>query len=389
MQLFAVRPLRVILGLMVAITGSAVSGSSWSVQATPNPAGSTRTYLYGVACPSATSCTAIGTYLINSSYFPLAEQWDGQTWTIQPTPEPPSATTAELSAVACSSITDCTAVGFYWDGSAYHTLAEHWDGTAWAIEPTSDPPGAIVNILTGVACPSSTLCQATGYSGNGTAQPNTLAEEWNGTSWATEDTPNPAGATLSQLQGVSCASTTACTAVGQYNSSSGGTFTLAERWNGTVWAIQPTANPAGETYAQLESVACPSASKCTAIGLSSSQGSSASTLAERWDGKTWAIQPTPSPGPTGSGLHGVACPTTRTCIAVGGSSTSPSAETTLAERWNGKTWITQPTPNPADSTESELDGIACSSAKLCTAVGAFYDYTLTPSVADTLAERHS
>jgi hypothetical protein len=44
----------------------------------------------------------------------------------------------------------------------------------------------------------------------------TLAERWNGTSWKTQTTPNPAGAGYSQLNGVSCTSASACTAVGYY-----------------------------------------------------------------------------------------------------------------------------------------------------------------------------
>jgi hypothetical protein len=47
----------------------------------------------------------------------------------------------------------------------------------------------------------------------------TLAERWNGSSWAIQSTPNPTGARSNILYGVSCPSTTACTAVGDYKSS--------------------------------------------------------------------------------------------------------------------------------------------------------------------------
>lgn len=40
---------------------------------------------------------------------------------------------------------------------------------------------------------------------------------------------------------------------------------------------------------------------------------------------------------------------------------------TLAEAWDGTSWSIQPTVNPAGF--SELSGVACRSAGVCTAVG--------------------
>ena len=74
----------------------------------------------------------------------------------------------------------------------------------------------------------------------------------------------------SVLQGVSCTSATACTAVGDYVNRDGTQVTLAERWNGTSWTIQSTPNPTGAQYAgwtaTLQGVSCTSATACTAVG---------------------------------------------------------------------------------------------------------------------------
>jgi hypothetical protein len=71
----------------------------------------------------------------------------------------------------------------------------------------------------------------------------TLAEVWNGTSWAIQATPNPTGVKGTFLSGVSCKSAAACTAVGDYENSAGSYAPLAEAWNGTSWAIETTPNP--------------------------------------------------------------------------------------------------------------------------------------------------
>ncbi len=49
--------------------------------------------------------------------------------------------------------------------------------------------------------------------------------------WSIQTTPNPAGGSNSILNGVSCTSASACTAVGNYSNGTA-TVTLAERWNG-------------------------------------------------------------------------------------------------------------------------------------------------------------
>jgi len=106
----------------------------------------------------------------------------------------------------------------------------------------------------------------------------TLAERWNGTKWSIQTTPNPAGGSEIHLIRVSCTSATACTAAGFYSNATT-TVTLAERWNGTRWSIQTTPNPAGGSNSMLNGVSCASATACTAVG-----GSSNGTLAEGWNG---------------------------------------------------------------------------------------------------------
>jgi hypothetical protein len=167
----------------------------------------------------------------------------GPSWKIQPTPNPAGATNGSfLNGVSCTAATACTAVGYYVNSSGFRlTLAERWNGSSWAIQPTPNPTGAVYSVLNDVSCSAATACTAVGFYVNSSSQ-LALAERWNGSSWAIRATPKPAGASLSHLFGVSCTAATSCTAVGYYQNSSV-TDTLALRWNGTSWAIQPTPTP--------------------------------------------------------------------------------------------------------------------------------------------------
>jgi hypothetical protein len=85
---------------------------------------------------------------------------------------------------------------------------------------------------------------------------------------------------------VSCASASACTAVGLAVSNSGAQTSLAERWNGTRWSIQGTPNPAVAFQISLDGVACPAPSWCTAVGDYGVTGTGAErvTLGLQWRG---------------------------------------------------------------------------------------------------------
>ena len=58
------------------------------------------------------------------------------------------------------------------------------------------------------------------------------------------------------------------------------------------------------------------------------------TLIEQWNGTTWTVVPSVNaPATTGDTLNSVSCVATTFCLAVGGSTTGPVAET-----WNGTSW---------------------------------------------------
>jgi hypothetical protein len=250
------------------------NGRTWRLQHIPTLPGAG---LNAVSCVSETDCVAVGA----STAGTLAERWNGEGWTIQATPNPPGSASGGFTGVACTSASFCVAVGFGLDsaGNPVATLAERWNGKRWAIQPTPNPAPA--SGFGGVTCTSASFCVAVG---GGPVDRRTLAERWNGRSWAIQHTPNPSQG--GGLAAVSCTSTVACTAAADLGA--------AMRWNGAKWTIQPTPST-GSPGSRFNTVACTSATSCTAAGeLTDSSGNAFfGTLAERWNGRSWRIQPTP------------------------------------------------------------------------------------------------
>jgi hypothetical protein len=360
----------------------------WKLQPPRNPSGATVSSLYGVSCPStsATACTAVGYSVKSGVRVTLGERWNGATWAIQTTLNPAGAKQSTLFGVACPLPTACTAVGNYLNSAgAWLTLAERWNGSTWTIQSTPTPAGARETTLFGVAC-STAACTAVGRYANAAGVVVTLAERWNGATWAIQPTASPSGAKLSFLSGVACPSATQCTAVGYYTSSSGPNVALVEIWKGGTWTTQPPATIIGARASTLSGAACASTTVCTAVGTYVNSSGATVSLAERWNGSTWTTQATPMPaGAKATSLSGVSCPTTTACTAVGNYSTS-GATLTLAEHWNGSTWAIQPTPNPAGDKATLLFGVSCSSSALCTAV---WNHLASNGIEYTMAERYS
>ncbi len=362
------------------------NSAGWAIQATPDPVGPSASSLAGVSCAAATACSAVGTATSNvrtAVGMTLVERWTGKRWSIQSTLTPTSSQN-ELAGVSCSAVAACTAVGYAVDPFfSFGPLAEGWSGAGWAGEkpaPVSD------SLLLGVSCASPSACTGVGYQNGGGGGGNLLAERWDGTKWTSQSLPIPSGEPYGEFYGVSCTSVSACTAVGSAFDGQGTGITLAERWNGTSWTIQPTPSPAGARFSNLSAISCTSASACTAVGLAyHGSGTDTTTLAEHYDGTSWTIQPTPTPaGAPANSLSGVSCASTAACTAVGRYTTSAGVQASLAERWNGTSWAIVPTPRPPGAHGSVLSGVSCTAASACTAVG---DYdTIAPTITKTLVE---
>lgn len=338
------------------------NGSSWAIVRTPSPSDpGGGAELNAVSCVSSTECMAVGeTEIFEASHggalvpHPLAEMWNGAKWTLVSTPKL-THTGARLNGVSCTPGTGsgparCMAVGS--EGAPHHptefTLAESWDGTSWKFVPTPRPltPGGTA--LNGVSCGSGTGCMAVGYYGysNGFGTSVSLAERWNGKEWHRLVTPTPDSSAT--FTGVACPAAADCEAVGTHaeNSPTLVLGTFAAIWNGHGWKTQPSPNPGAAGGAGLAGLACPTAASCLAAGSWVDQmGEVVSTLAQAWNGHTWAGLRTPSPRYT-TPLLGIACASPADCMAVGSTQGQVGNQVTLGEAWNGTQWKVVRTPNP-------------------------------------------
>jgi hypothetical protein len=341
------------------------NGSTWSLETMAMPGDGEEGFVTGVACTSATLCVAAGDY-INSSFtfVTLAERWNGTTWTAMPSPTPSGAFILQMTGLACSGTSECTAVGWTQLGA----MVLRFNGATWRLQPTPPPSGPpfVTAMLNGVSCAGTSACVSVGsFTG-------TFAEGWDGSGWSLMSTPNMPGVLNSALVAVSCTAAGSCTAVGNQEDAAGGQTSLAYSWNGTAWSVQPTPPVRGAVTIMLSGVSCTSPTACVAVGWYASSAGMQAPVAERWNGHVWSVDLPPVPsGASMASLASVSCASATMCLAVGASQTATGRQQPLIERWNGSAWADQSAPMPASALQGRLASISCISTTECVAAGEY------------------
>jgi hypothetical protein len=151
--------------------------------------------------------------------------------------------------------------------------------------------------------------------------------------------------------------------VGDISTASGGK-TLIEHWNGSKWSRVPSPNPrnvTGDIF--LNGVAGTSASNVWAVG-SYTSGHRLKTLVEHWNGRSWKLVASPSPGSSNL-LISVTATSAHNAWAVG--NYTRGKQTTLILHWNGRAWTKIASPSPG--AVSGLGGVAATGRSGVWAVG--------------------
>jgi hypothetical protein len=138
---------------------------------------------------------------------------------------------------------------------------------------------------------------------------------------------------------------------------------------GASWRFQRMAAPQ-VSNGQLSGVSCASG-VCEAVGANVNSTGHLLTMAQRWDGHTWVTQTTPNPVASSNGdeLHAVSCVSATECVALGDSQGSVGRQ--FAEHWDGTSWTSEDIPAPAGSSSAALNAISCLSASFCSAAGSY------------------
>ncbi len=269
------------------------NGSSWSID-TPLAEG-TASSLTSVSCASAKECVAVGYYIEGSpaKTLPLIEKWNGKKWAaMKPAKLSAEDEEAWFTSVSCPAEKACEAVGSLDSAiEAIQPLAESLSGSSWKSHTVPISEDSSEPELRSVACSSTTECTAVGrYLESSETNPSkwhALASHWNGAAWSLEESVDPIAKpgveaeAYWELTAISCPSTTSCVAVGLFSEGkSGATGLLGEYWNGTMWEADLPETRVGALRNALSATSCPIATACTAVGYTEKSASATETLAE-------------------------------------------------------------------------------------------------------------
>jgi len=281
-------------------------------------------------------------------------------WTIRPQGEPTRTGHSWLNDVACPTREACVAVGHYYN-SGGKALSYVGASQAWQWKALPAPEKGSLTDLEGVSCSSASACTAVGR-GEVSGKVVPMAARWNGTEWSLQSVPVPAETTYGILYDVSCLSSTECMAVGTYKNSEGVFIDYSARWSGGAWSTLTTPTPKESTQSLLKGVACPGTNLCVAAGWYGHKTNGASKVTMTWNGTSWTEV---APASSGGWFVGLDCASTTYCVAVGGWET-------VVEVWNGSKWTAQTTPTLSEANDGYLEGISCVSSSACTATGGAY-----------------
>jgi hypothetical protein len=185
--------------------------------------------------------------------------------------------------------------------------------------------------------------------------------------WNLVTDQNP-GQYVNNLTAATAAAANDVWAVGDYMASSGFDQTLIEHWNGNSWSVVPSPSP-GQTNNFLLAVAkVPKTNQLWAVGEYDTGPYSAESMIEHWDGSKWSSIPNPNPGTQGNELSGIVALSATNAWAVGVQYNNSSSNLTLIEHWDGKSWQVISSPNPG-ILSNYLYAVAAVSAHDIWAVG--------------------
>jgi hypothetical protein len=356
--------------------------SAWAKIAIPRD-----TILDGVSCSAPSACVAVGSASPDGSA--IGYTLSGTTWTPTTFSTVLGAVQAAL-AVACDARSSCFAIGNVY-GSPNQSIPLAFDlaSTAWTATALPVPGPTPAALLSSVTCSTSQSCLAVGttFDTVGSFTPGTplpFVDSLSGGTWTTTLPSLPPDAIgvpsllvgSQPLQSISCPSANFCVAVGSYTPAPARTKPLAEIFSGGSW--QPVALPVParfppKTFVVMTSVSCVSNASCVAVGGIDQLGG---ILIETLANGVW--RPTVVPATKMASLKypgAISCFTSTSCLVVGVYGANSSQQWPVALTVSGRRWTTVKLPLPDNAATIGafgLNSIWCQSSVACVATG-YYD----------------
>jgi hypothetical protein len=311
-------------------------------------------------------------------------------WTAETLPNPPGAVSNSFQPVAlsCSSATDCVGGGGYAaTGISRPAALLTLTGTSWTAAQAPLPADAVTAgqsaTVGSVSCPSAAICFAGGNYRQTPGDNQGMLLSLSGGTWSAMTAPLPANATPNPdvtVGGMSCPSTTRCTAVGQYSDATGDQFGLILRLAHGKWTAAAAPVPAGSAaVGSLEAVSCPSTARCFAGGWQQAEGTFVQQpVLLTWSRHKWRVVHVSLPANAAANpfatIAAVSCPTVKRCIAAGFYVDAAGNEQGVLLSWSGKQWTSQEAPLPADTAtqpQVQLNAASCPTASSCIVGGTY------------------
>lgn len=300
--------------------------------------------LSGADCPTESLCVAVGSFgTIATSTSPTR---GGSAWQVAYPTSPGKGADTDVS---CASENLCVVVGF--EGGVLVSTDPTGGAAAWSMTNVNVAHDNAIH-LTGVSCPSASLCVAVNGANPGGPAGKILT--------TTDPTSGPWQ--IAQLDssihftGVSCTGPTLCVAVAR-----GGTIAVSSDPTGgaTAWKVIDAPGGAGD----LEGIDCVE-SLCAAGNATGNILTSTDPVG----GAPWSE----AKAGTAALVTGVSCPTTSACLGVdnNGSVFTSTDPTGGSAGWRAENLVPfEANPGEAQFNHNALFAASCASTTLCALVG--------------------
>ncbi|TVZ05375.1 hypothetical protein EAS64_12490 [Trebonia kvetii] len=222
-----------------------------------------------------------------------------------------------------------------------------------------------------ISCASATACLAVGSAERGTPRTSVpVVQAFNAGTWRTVAVKAPGKpGSRTTLTGVSCPAAGYCLAVGEYDPGDRGLpRPYAMSWDGA--SLSPAVRlplPTASDLEEMGGVSCPAVNRCVVTG-----NVPRGEIIWTWNGSAWSMMSVPTPDTVADEyFDSVQCTTVTDCMVAGresaGSSTVPAAAS-----WNGRSFTRLRPPAPTGMSTAGYSGLSCATREHCAFTGLGY-----------------